>query len=130
MERGLRGPVKTVHWEWFDWNGKSLAISEWPTRREELTFSPLGELLENVSHFGDGKTQQTIFLYDQAGRLRETHWRNPDGSQGRSTCEYDDHGQRIDSPGEGATVVYSSGNGRQVKNEVCNANELTPGEAK
>jgi hypothetical protein len=116
-----------VHWEWFDWNGKALAISEWPTRREELTFSPHGELLEYVSHFGDGKTQQTIFLYDEAGRLRETKWRNPDGSEGRSTCEYDNHGQRIDSL---VKVLYSFENGRKVKTEVFNSSsESTAGVA-
>lgn len=120
-KRGLRGPVKTVHWEWFDWNGKALAISEWPTRREELTFSPHGDLLEKVSHFGDGNMQQTIFLYDEAGRLHETKWRNPDGSEGRSTCEYDDHGQRIDWVGKRATVMYSTENGRKVKTEVSNS---------
>jgi hypothetical protein len=79
--------------------------------------------------FGDGKTQQTIFLYDEAGRLRETKWRNPDGSEGRTTCEYDNHGQRIDSLGKMATVMYSSENGRKVKTEISNSSESTAGKA-
>ena len=49
--RDLRGPVKTVISESFDWDAKAQAVVEKPSRRVELTFSPQGNLLEDVSQY-------------------------------------------------------------------------------
>lgn len=39
-QRNLRGPVRTVRWEVFEWDNKAGAVREKPNGREELTFSP------------------------------------------------------------------------------------------
>jgi hypothetical protein len=35
--RDLRGPVKTVIWETFDWDSKAGAVPKKPSRHEETT---------------------------------------------------------------------------------------------
>jgi YD repeat-containing protein len=120
--RELQGPVKTVIWEWFDWDQKAEAVSEKPSRREELTFSPQGHLLENVSDYRDGSEQRSTYVHDDAGRLRETKWRNSDGTEGRAELKYDQHGEAICN---GANITYSYENGRKVKTEIFEAK--TPG---
>ena len=116
--RDLRGPVKTVISETFDWDEKAAAIPEKPNRREQLTFSPEGNLLESVSKFQDGPPQRSTNVYDDAGRLRETKWRNSDGTESSMQVKYDQCGQPIRSD---ANVTYSSGNGRKIKTEVFEA---------
>src|SRR5437773_11108426 len=80
--RDLRGMVKTVVWTSFDWDSQSGAVPEKPSRRKELTFSPQGSVLEEVSQYQDGRIQRVTYHYDEAGRLRETKWRNSDGMKG------------------------------------------------
>jgi YD repeat-containing protein len=118
----LRGPVKTVISESFDWDNKSAAVAEKPSRREELTFSPQGNLLEAVSQFQGGLKQRSAHVYDEAGQLREIKWHNSDGTEGSTEMKYDQQGQPIQY---GAKVTYSSENGRKIKTEVFQ--EKTPG---
>jgi YD repeat-containing protein len=112
---GLRGPVKTVICESFDWDEKAGAVSEKASRREELTFSPQGILIENVSQFQGGPKQRSTNIYDQDGRLREIKFHNLDGTESSLRMKYDQQGQPIRF---GATVTYSSENGRKIKTEV------------
>ena len=119
---GLRGPVKTVITETFEWDLKAGAVTEKPSRREELAFSPQGNLLENVSHFQDRLIQRCTNVYDEAGRLREVKCRNSDGTESSTEVKYDQYGQPIPY---GTNVTYSSENGRKVKTEVFGAK--TPG---
>ena len=114
-QRELRGPVKTVVWESFNWDSKAGAISEKPSLREELTFSREGNLLEDISQYQDRSIQRSTYVYDEAGQLRETRWRSADGTEGGSKVEFDQDGQPIQN---GAKVTYSSDNGRKVKTEV------------
>ena len=116
--RELRGPVKTVVWESFDWDNKAGAVPEKPSRREELTFSREGNLLEDISQYQDRSKQRSTYVYDEAGRLRETKWRSADGTEGSSKVKYDQDGQPIQ---DGAKVTYSSENGHKVKTEVFEA---------
>src|ERR1700674_3054956 len=118
----LRGLVMTVVWASFLWDSKSGAVPEKPSQRKELTFSPQGSVLEDVSQYQDGRIQRLTYYYDEAGRLRETKWRNSDGTQGGLEVKYDQHGQPIQT---GTNVIYSSENGRTVKTEVFDA--PTPG---
>jgi hypothetical protein len=115
---GLRGSVKAVITETFEWDEKAGAISEKPCQREELTFSPQGNLLENVSQFQDGPKQRATNFYDEDGRLREIRFHNADGTESSLPMKYDPHGQPIRF---GATVTYSSENGHKVKTEVLEA---------
>jgi hypothetical protein len=69
---GLRGSVKAVITETFEWDEKAGAITEKPCQREELTFSPQGNLLEDVSQFQDGPKQRAANFYDEDGRLLES----------------------------------------------------------
>jgi hypothetical protein len=112
---GLRGPVKTVICESFEWDEKAGAVSEKPRQREEQTFSPLGNLIENVTQFQDGPKQRSTNVYDEDGRLREIRFHNSDGTESSLPMKYDQHGQPIRF---GATVTYSSENGRKIKTEV------------
>ena len=116
--REFRGPVKTVIWESFDWDSKAGAVNKKPSRREELTFSREGNLLEDVLQYQDGPIQRSTHVYDEAGRLRETKWRNGDGTEVSSEVKYDQDGQRIQ---HGASVTYSAENGHKVKTEVFEA---------
>jgi YD repeat-containing protein len=118
----LRGLVMTVVWASFLWDSKSGAVPEKPSRLKELTFSPQGSVLEDVSQYQDGRIQRFTYYYDEAGRLREIKWRNSDGTQGGLEVKYDQHGQPIQT---GTNVIYSSENGRKVKTEVFDA--PTPG---
>lgn len=113
--RELRGPVKTMAAAAFEWDNKAGALPEKPSRREELLYSPQGNLLAHIAQYGDGPIQRSTYAYDESGRLRETTWRNPDGTEGRSKLEYDDGGEIIQSD---VKVTYSSENGRKVKTEV------------
>jgi hypothetical protein len=115
---GLQGPVKTVICETFLWDEKAGAVTEKPSQREELTFSPQGNLAENVSQFQDGPKQRSTNVYDEAGRLREIRFHNSDGTQSSLPMKYDLHGQPIRF---GANVTYSSENGRKIKTEVFEA---------
>src|SRR4029077_12360172 len=119
---GLRGSVKAVITETFEWDEKAGAITEKPCQREELTFSPQGNLLEDVSHFQDGPKQRATNFYDEDGRLREIRFHNADGTESSLPMKYDPHGQPIRF---GATVTYSSENRHKVKTEVLEAK--TPG---
>jgi len=112
---GLRGPVKTVISESFEWDEKAGAVKEKANQREEQTFSLQGTLIENVSQFQDGPKQRSTNIYDEAGRLREIRFHNSDGTESSLPMKYDQHGQPIRF---GATVTYSSENGRKVKTEV------------
>jgi len=119
---GLRGSVKAVITETFEWDEKAGAITEKPCQREELTFSPQGNLLEDVSQFQDGPKQRATNFYDEDGRLREIRFHNADGTESSLPMKYDPHGQPIRF---GATVTYSSENRHKVKTEVLEAK--TPG---
>ncbi len=121
-QHGLRGPAKTVICETFDWDEKAGAIPEKPSRREELTFSPQGNLLDNVSQVQDRTVLRSTKVYDEAGRLRMTKWQNPNGTESSIELRYDQFGQIIHY---GANVTYSSENGRKVKTEIFEAK--TPG---
>src|SRR6202011_903247 len=118
----LRGLVMTVVWASFDWDSKSGAVPEKPSRRKELTFSQQGSVLEDVSQYHDGRIQRLTYYYDEAGRLRETKWRNSDGMEGGVEVKYDQHSQPIRND---TNVTYSTENGRKVKTEVFDA--PTPG---
>ena len=120
--RDLRGPVKTVISESFDWDAKAQAVVEKPSRRVELTFSPQGNLLEDVSQYQGVRIQRSTRVYDETGRLREIKWHNSDGTEGGTEMKYDQQGQPVQY---GANVTYSSANGRKVKTEVFDAQ--TPG---
>ena len=119
--RDLRGPVKAVIWETFDWDSKAGTVSEKPSRREELTFSPQGNLLEDISQYQGGLIQRSSYVHDEAGRLRETKWHNSDGTEGSADVNYDRYGQPI----QYANVTYSSEHGRKIKTEIFGAK--TPG---
>ena len=114
----LRGPVKTVISESFDWDAKAQAVVEKPSRRQELTFSAQGNLLEDVSRFQDGPIQRVTYVHDETSTLRETKWHNSDGSVHSEAVKYDQYGQRIQ---QGSHVTYSSEKGRKVKTEVFEA---------
>ena len=116
--RDLRGPVKTVICESFDWDSNTGTIPEKPSRREELTFSPQGNLLEDVSRYQGGPIQRSTYVHNEAGQLRETKWRNTDGTEGSAEVKYDQYGQPMQN---GAHVTYSSEKGRKVKTEVFEA---------
>jgi hypothetical protein len=116
--RDLRGPVKNVICETFDWDEKAGAVSEKLTSREELNFSPEGKLLESVSQFQDKLIQRSTNVYDETGRLREIKYRNADGTESSTEVKYDQHGQPIPY---GTNVTYSSENGRKIKTEVFGA---------
>jgi hypothetical protein len=112
---GLRGPVKTVISESFDWDAKAGAVNEKPRQREELTFSSQGNLIESISQFEGRLIQRSTNVYDEDSRLREIRFHNSDGTQSSLPMKYDQHGQPIRF---GATVTYSSENGRKIKTEV------------
>jgi YD repeat-containing protein len=112
---GLRGPVKTVITETFEWDQKAGAITEKPSRREELTFSPQGNLLESIPQFEGRLIQRSTNVYEEDGRLREIRFHNSDGTESSLAMKYDPHGQPIRF---GATVTYSSENWRKIKTEV------------
>src|SRR3989442_13142733 len=114
----LRGPVKTVISESFDSDSKSGAVPEKPSRRQELTFSPQGNLLEDVSQYQDGPVQRSTRVYDETGRLREIKWHNSDGTEVSEAVKYDQDGQPF---WHAANVTYSSENERKVKTEVFEA---------
>jgi hypothetical protein len=116
--RDLRGPVKTVTSESFDWDEKAAAVPEKPNRREELTFSLQGKLLESISQFQDRLIQRCTYVYDDAGRLREIKYRNSDGTESSMQVKYDQYGQRIRYS---SNVTYSTENGRKIKTEVFEA---------
>lgn len=116
--RDLRGPVKAVILESFDWDEKAGGVTEKPSRREELTFSPQGNLLESISQFQDRLMQRCTYVHDEAGRLREIKYRNSDGTESSMQVKYDQYGQPIRSD---AKVTYSSESGRKVKTEVFEA---------
>ena len=75
---GLRGPVKTVITESFEWDEKAGTVSEKTSRREELTFSPQGNLIENVSQFEGKLIQRSPNIYDEAWRLVEIKYDDQD----------------------------------------------------
>src|SRR5262249_24615171 len=54
-------------------------------------------------------------VYDEAGLLHASKWRNPDGNEGSTEAKYDQYGQPIRY---GAEVTYSSEAGRKVKTEI------------
>src|SRR5882672_6512472 len=110
--RDMRGPVQSVIWETFGCDTTPGAVSEKPSRREELTFSPQGNLLEDISQYQGGPIQRSTYVHDEAGRLRETTWHHSDGTEGSAEVKYDPYGQPIQS---GANVTYSSDNGRKIK---------------
>jgi YD repeat-containing protein len=120
--RELRGPVKTVVAETFEWDKNAGAVAEKPSRREELLFSPQGRLLASFSQFENQPVHRATYAYDEAGRLRETTWRNPDGTESRSKLEYNELGEIVQ---DGAKVTFSSEKGRKVKTEVFESR--TPG---
>ena len=74
---------------------QSGAVAEKPSRREGLTFSPQGNLLEDVSHYQDGLVQRSTRVDDEAGRLRETKWHISDGTEVSTEVKYDQYGQPI-----------------------------------
>ena len=96
---GLRGPVKTVITESFDWDAKVGAVSERTSRRGELTFSPQGNLIENVSQFQDGPRQPSTNVYDEDGRqygdqdrvVEQTHEIGLCGNE-KTVSVYNEHG--------------------------------------
>ena len=120
--RELRGPVKTVVAETFEWDKNAGAVAEKPSQREELLFSPQGRLLASFSQYHETSVHRATYAYDEAGRLRETTWRNPDGTESRSKLEYNELGEIVQ---DGAKVTFSSEKGRKVKTEVVESR--TPG---
>ncbi len=95
---------------------QSGAVAEKPSRREGLTFSPQGNLLEDVSHYQDGLVQRSTRVYDEAGRLRETKWHNSDGTEVSTEVKYDQYGQPIRYDANVTYFTYTSANGRSVAN--------------
>lgn len=120
--RELRGPVKTVVAEAFEWDKNAGAVAEKPSQREELLFSRQGRLLANFSQYHETSVQRATYTYDEAGRLRETAWRNPDGTESHSKLGYNELGEIVQ---DGAKVTFSSEKGRKVKTEVFESR--TPG---
>jgi hypothetical protein len=118
-QRSLRGPVSSVISETFEWDHEVESVSRKSSRREELTFSPGGNLLETVFQYQDGPIQRSVRVYDEEGRLRTTKWRDSDGTEHSVETKYDEYGQAIRGDAE---VTYSFENGCRVRTEVFTAN--------